>query len=106
LNTDGSPSLCGTSIKIEAVQNIYFEHDIVCFICHKSGGTMTKIGEQYKHINDCVPGMRHYNKQPRLSKLAEFAWRLPPGIQKLTNLISIEVHDVEGKIIGYSFDRP
>jgi hypothetical protein len=103
---NGAVSPCGTYLLIQAVQNIYFEKNITCIVCGKGDGTFTKAGENYKHLHDCTPGKKIFNKAPTLSLRAALAWRLPAQIQKLTGIIPVQVTDDKGKILGYTFDKP
>ncbi|MCJ7744595.1 MAG: hypothetical protein MUO99_08605 [Dehalococcoidales bacterium] len=106
----GQVARCGTYINIQAVQNIYFERNLVCIVCGKGGGTMVKIGDNYKHTHDCYPGKKMLQKQPKFNPLAKVIFSLPKSVQQALNktlgLASMQVTDKEGKIVGYSFDKP
>jgi len=106
LQMDGTLSPCGTSLSIQAVQNIYFERNLVCIVCGKTGGTLVKCPAGYKHIHDCYPGKKIFNKAPRLSKVAAIAWKLPKAVLKAMKINPIQVTDDKGKVLGYSFDKP
>jgi hypothetical protein len=106
----GQTSRCGTYVELNAVQNIYFERNLVCIVCGKTGGTMVKIGENYRHTHDCYPGKKILEKQPKFNPLAKVIFGLPKSVQqalnKTTGLASMQVTDKDGKIVGYSFDKP
>jgi hypothetical protein len=111
LPTIGQTARCGTYVEIKAIQNMYFERNIVCMVCGKGGGTFIKVGDkEYKHTHDCDPRKKMFNKEPRLSAMAKIIFNLPIPLQvalnKTAKVAAIEVQDKEGKIVGYSFDKP
>jgi len=107
LDPNGTPSTpCGTYLSVQAVQNIYFEQGLKCIVCGNTGGTLIKVGENYRHIHDCVPGKKMYTQAPRMTKRAAVAWRLPRFMQKAFGIVPVEIQDDKGKVLGYSFDKP
>lgn len=111
LPTIGQVARCGTYVEINAIQNIYFERNIICLVCGKGGGTFTKIGDnKYKHTHDCDPRKKMFKKEPKLNPLAKVIFNLPKPVQQFLNdsikIAAAQVMDVEGKVVGYSFDKP
>jgi hypothetical protein len=99
------PSPCGTILELYAVQQLY--QDVTCALCGKSGGTLIKVGDQYRHAHDCSPDKRIFTTPPKLSKSAAFFWRLPRFFQlawgRRFRKRVIEVSQ-QGKVVGYTWD--
>jgi len=101
------PAPCGTILEVKAVQSLY--KDVACALCGKSGGTLIKVGELYRHANECSPGKRLYTIPPKRSLGAAIFYRLPKWIQvrhtRRTRRYVVQLSDQKGKVHGYAWDR-
>lgn len=76
ISADGT-SMCGTTLELRAVQPTFTGRAVVCSRCGKSGGTMSKLGNNlYVHATPCAP-TNFYAETPKLSLTAAMAFRLP-----------------------------
>lgn len=101
------PAPCGTILELKAVQSLY--QDVTCVLCGKPGGTLIKVGELYRHANECSPGKRLYTIPPKPSKTAAIFYRFPKWIQarytRRTRKYAVQLSDQEGEVHGYAWDR-
>ena len=74
---------CGTYVEMMAIQPIFRGKRLVCALCGEAGGTLVKIGDQYKHDFECSPGKFVYSEPPKLSKTAKLLYRSPQFVQKV-----------------------
>ncbi len=70
-------SACGTILEISAVQQTFSGKHMNCALCHKPGGTLVKVGDQYVHSHECTPGVHLHTVAPENSLTAAIFWRLP-----------------------------
>lgn len=100
------PARCGTILELNAVQNLY--QDVTCALCGKSGGTLLKIGERYRHANECSPGKVIYTVPPKASRGAALFWRLPNFLHlawaRRFGKKVVELSQ-DGSVTGYAWDR-
>jgi len=114
----GQPSLCGTSIKITAVQTIYTgrfiaENGILCAKCRQGGGEMVAYRNVYTHIPDCKPDTFLLPELPKFQPFAGVVFRMKDGkvkeaIERRLGLAQIVKEtnsegQPTGKVLGYFF---
>ena len=115
----GQESLCGTSVKVTAIQTIIpartaNDKGLRCMKCHVVGkGPMVRSGNGFVHKEDCVPGTKVLNEPPPHSGLAQFVYNMKDGrlktwIEKRQGRAQcVKEIDVEGnetgKILSYFF---
>ena len=101
------PAPCGTILELKAVQSLY--QDVTWALCGQTGGTLIKVGELYRHANECSPGKRLYTIPPKPSLGAAIFYRLPKWIQarhtRRTRKYAVQLSDQEGNVHGYAWDR-
>ena len=108
---------CGTYLELTAVQSIVSmskAKQIQCIKCGKPGGTMVKSGDSYIHAQECAPNKVILTEMPKVSRLAQIAYNLPPVLQNLLSKkygrpSKISMIDNEGNetgdIAGYYFHK-
>lgn len=115
--TPGQPALCGTQLKLTAVQTVIPARvvrlqKLTCLKCHQSGeGEMVPYMNGYIHLEDCAPETNLLKSQPDFQRTADWAFHLPKSLRtqfcKLIDRWPQEVREIDatgketGKIIGY-----
>jgi len=116
----GTPSPCGTSLRVTAVQNIISsrmarQQGLVCVKCRKEGhGEMVQYMNGFVHVEDCAPDVQLLTEVPTYSRLAKMVFQLPEKIRNLVEKRTGVVQVVRGltpdgqetgKVEGYFFGR-
>lgn len=113
----GKPALCGTALKVTAVQSIYpirtvNQHKLVCLKCNKSGGEMVQFNRGYIHLQECSPNTKLMTAPPTFDRFARVVFFMNPtlrkffeerlGLAKQVQEIDEQGHET-GKVLGYFF---
>lgn len=116
----GIPSVCGTELRVTAVQTIISARTarlekLTCIKCGKTGkGEMVRYFSGYIHLEDCNPDVQMLTAIPEYSKWAEFVFKLPEWmraqVEKLTGVVQ-RVNGLTpegqetGEVEGYFFNK-
>jgi hypothetical protein len=71
---------CGTMLELTAVQRLY--RGVRCAKCGQPSGTLTKLGDDYQHTYDCVPGKMLLPEEPVPSRWARIVYSLPMWLRR------------------------
>ncbi|RPJ19474.1 MAG: hypothetical protein EHM33_30220, partial [Chloroflexi bacterium] len=77
----GQESVCGTIVKVTAVQTIIPQRTVSdrglhCLKCGEGRGKMVRFGAGFVHIEDCKPGTKLLAVPPPHSKFAERVFKM------------------------------
>jgi hypothetical protein len=95
---------CGTTLILRAEQRTY--KGIACALCGKTGGTLVRAADKYKHAIPCSPGKTIYAVPPGMSRSAGFWFRFSPGVHKVLgryfHRVPVQVGK-DGVVSGYTW---
>jgi len=97
---------CGAQLEIVATQQTY--RNVSCALCGQPGGTLIKIGENYRHSHDCKPGYTLFKEPPKRSRSAGLFWHVPQAVHRfLWKNFRLKVMQVfvGGKVSGYAWEK-
>lgn len=97
---------CGTRLELRAIQVTY--ENVVCTLCGKSGGTLVRVGDRYRHTYNCSPGKYLYATPPKKSILAGILFKMPDWTHlqfaRMFGKVAVEFFDANGRRAYYTWE--